>query len=352
MAMLRKVKPKSQSVFESWATEYEMTNHKNFNIQGLDGIRFGVENLEEALRFADDWGLTQVQSIQPDTYLFVTTDYSQIEVFQADLDDPNRTPIGNPSGMCEMIWGVADQASLDAIADELARDRDVHIDADGTVHSHDDLGIKLAFRLAQRSYIPFSDTLFNSPSQPKRVNSRAPRYEKAQPYEISHLAIGVDHAGEAVKFYLERLGFLVSDRYADRGVFIRCAVEGNHHHLFFMNGKAPGTRFNHLAFKVRDIHEVIFGGQHIDRQGWSTFAGPGRHRVSSACFWYFLTPFGGAWEYAADEDIVTAEWESTDFAAEAHIFTEWTFGLEKSDGTLRGPISQSKAQALEDEHSS
>lgn len=325
-----------------------MTTAQNFKIKGLDRIRFGVEQLDDALRFANDWGLKQVESDQDNSYLFVTTDNSQVEIFQADTTNPDRTPIGNPSGMCEMVWGVEDQASLDAIAAELSTDREVTVDADGTLHSHDDLGIHIAFRIAQRSYVPFTDTQFNSPSQPKRVNSRAPRYEKAQPYEISHLAIGVDDAGEAVKFYLERLGFLVSDRYADRGVFIRCSVEGNHHHLFFMNGKAPGTRFNHLAFKVRDIHEVIFGGQHIDSQGWQTFAGPGRHRVSSACFWYFLTPFGGAWEYAADEDIVTEDWESTDFAAEAHIFTEWTFGLEKSDGTLRGPISQSKAQPLED----
>lgn len=325
-----------------------MSTDKDFHIKGLDCLRFGVENLQDALRFADDWGLKQVPAVQDNSYLFETTDGSQVEIFQADSAHPERTPIGNPSGMCEMVWGVADQAGLDAIAAELRTDRDVTVDADGTVHSQDDLGIRLAFRLAKRSYIPFNDTQFNSPSQPKRINSRAPRYEKAQPYEISHLAIGVDNAGDAVKFYLNRLGFLVSDRYADRGVFIRCSKEGNHHHLFFMNGKQPGTRFNHLAFKVRDIHEVIFGGQHIDNQGWTTFAGPGRHRVSSACFWYFLTPFGGAWEYAADEDIVNQDWECTDFAAEAHIFTEWTFGLEKSDGTLKGPISQSKAEALND----
>lgn len=323
---------------------------KNFNIKGLDRIRFGVEQLEDALRFAQDWGLEQIPSEHEHSFLFKTIDNSQIEIFKADPTSSERTPIGNASGLCEMVWGVEDQASLDAIYAELKQDREVVVDANGVLHSHDDLGIGIAFQCAKRTYIPFHETQFNSPSQPKRINSRAPRYEQAKPYEISHLAIGVDDAGQAVQFYLDRLGFFVSDRYADRGVFIRCAAAGNHHHLFFMNGKQPGTRFNHLAFKVRDIHEVIFGGQYIDQQGWQTFAGPGRHRVSSACFWYFLTPFGGAWEYAADEDIVTEEWESTDFAAEAHIFTEWTFGLEKSDGTLRGPISQSKAQALDDHH--
>jgi hypothetical protein len=42
--------------------------------------------------------------------------------------------------------------------------------------------------------------------------------------------------------------------------------------------------------------------------------------------------------------VVTEGWETTDFAATAHIFSEWTFGLEKSDGTLRGPIAHSKEQ--------
>ncbi len=324
-----------------------MTVHQDFQIKGLDKIIFAVENLQDAVRFANDWGLTQVASTASDHFLFETTDKSQVEIIQSDLSDPLRSPLGGgASGMCEMIWGVESQTGLDNLVKELEKDREVSIDAEGTIHSHDDLGIRIAFRIAKRTYIPFDETQFNSPSQPKRINSRAPRYAKAQPYEISHLAIGVDNAGDAVKFYLDRLGFLVSDRYADRGVFIRCSANGDHHHLFFMNGKVAGTRFNHLAFKVRDIHEVIFGGQYIDAQGWATFAGPGRHRVSSACFWYFHSPFAGAWEYAADEDIVTEEWESTDFAAEAHIFTEWTFGLEKSDGTLRGPISQSKAETL------
>ena len=43
--------------------------------------------------------------------------------------------------------------------------------------------------------------------------------------------------------------------------------------------------------------------------------------------------------------VLTREaWQAQDFGAEAHIFSEWTFGLEKSDGRLRGPISQSAAR--------
>jgi catechol 2,3-dioxygenase-like lactoylglutathione lyase family enzyme len=318
----------------------EPTNR--FRFTGVECIKFAVENLNEASRFASDWGLSYVKSTDDGVKIFRCVDGSEVQICAADPERPERRPIGGGSGLCELVWGVEDHASLEAVYKELSKDRAATFDKEGVLHSVDDLGINLGFRVAQRRAVPYELTSYNAPGHPSRINRRAPRYEAAKPREISHVAIGVDDAWQAAQFYIERLGFIISDRYANRGIFARCSPSGNHHHVFFMNARVPGTRFNHLAFKVRDIHEVIGGGQYLDSLGWKTFAGPGRHTISSACFWYFQTPLGGAWEYAADEDIVTPEWEAQDFAAIAHIFSEWTFGLEKSDGTLKGPISASK----------
>lgn len=324
-----------------------MTAENRYRFTGVEGVKFAVEDFEQANRFATDWGLTPAASSDSELKIFHTRDGSEVHIVPADGSRADRRPMGDgPSGMCELIWGVEDRAALDDLAQELRRDRAAEFDADGVLRSVDDLGINLAFRVARRKSVPYEVTRYNAPGEPARLNQRAPRYQQAQPQEISHIAIGVDDAWQASQFYLERLGFIISDRYANRGIFARCTPTGNHHHVFFMNAKVPGTRFNHLAFKVRDVHEVIGGGQHIDAQGWQTFAGPGRHIISSACFWYFLTPFGGAWEYAADEDVVTQDWEAQDFAATSHIFSEWTFGLEKSDGTLKGPISASKDRTV------
>lgn len=322
-----------------------MTATNRFDLTGIERVKFAVQSPEEARRFASDWGLTEV-SAEGERSVFEAVDGSEVEIVQADMNDPERTPVGNDSGVVEVVWGVSTHRALRELKEELGRDRKAEFDDQGVLHSVDDLGIGTAFRIAQRRSKLAEPTRYNAPGRPDRINRRANRYTQARPQEISHIAIGVDDAGEAHKFYRDRLGFIVSDRYADRGIFMRCSPAGNHHHIFLMNGKAPGTRFNHLAFKVRDVHEVIGGGQGLDAKGWQTFAGPGRHIVSSACFWYFLSPFGGSWEYAADEDMVTEDWESQDFAATAHIFSEWTFGLEKSDGTLRGPISLSKEGKL------
>ncbi len=61
----------------------------------------------------------------------------------------------------------------------------------------------------------------------------------------------------------------------------------------------------------------------MSAKGWSTELGPGRHPISSAYFWYFQSPFGGALEYYADDDFCTEAWEAVDFERSPTNFAEW-----------------------------
>ena len=127
-------------------------------------------------------------------------------------------------------------------------------------------------------------------------------------------------AGE--KFYRERLGFRLSDRYSGgRAVFLRCSAENEHHNLFFLNTNGAKTEFQHVAFQVRDIHEVFGGGVRMRELGYKTEVGPGRHPVSSAYFWYFESPLGGAVEYYADSDYATEAWKPRTIAGVR--FSQW-----------------------------
>jgi catechol-2,3-dioxygenase len=125
------------------------------------------------------------------------------------------------------------------------------------------------------------------------------------------------------RFYVGRLGFAVSDRYPGRGVFLRCAPEGGHHDLFLLQPPVPKRGLNHVAFAVRDIHEVFGGGLHISRCGWDTELGPGRHPISSAYFWYVKNPAGGLIEYYTDEDQLDAAWQPREFQQSTEAFAEW-----------------------------
>ena len=79
----------------------------------------------------------------------------------------------------------------------------------------------------------------------------------------------------------------------------------------------------HVAFTVRDLHEVIGGGLAMARHGWETQIGPGRHPISSALFWYFKSPAGALVEYYADEDVLTENWKPRDFTPSPAMFAEW-----------------------------
>jgi hypothetical protein len=197
-----------------------MTSINRYTINGVDRVKFAVEELDDACRFATDWGLARVATDDASRNLFRAADGSEIEIVAADASVPGRSPFHGSNGACELTFGVTDPDGLARLRDMLGTDREVTVDAEGTVRSVDDLGIPIAFRMTRRHRIVMEPTRYNGPGQPDRINRRAPRYGAAQPTEISHMAIGVDDAGKASRFYIERLGFIVSDHYANRGVFL------------------------------------------------------------------------------------------------------------------------------------
>ena len=139
------------------------------------------------------------------------------------------------------------------------------------------------------------------------------------------------------RFYVDSFGFAASDRYPGRGAFLRCAPDGGHHDLFLLQRPQGDAGLNHVAFTVRDIHEVFGGGLHISRCGWDTQLGPGRHPISSAYFWYFKNPAGALVEYYADEDQLTADWQARDFEPGPTVFAEWAI-----DGGIDGNTRRQK----------
>src|SRR5262249_8483402 len=165
-------------------------------------------------------------------------------------------------------------------------------------------------------------TPVNAPGAPARIDQAGPIYDRATPIWIGHVVLFVSDLAATADFYQGQLGFVLSDRYPDHAVFLRCQPNGGHHNLFLLQGPGkPGL--NHVAFTVRDIHEVFGGGLAMSRKGWETELGPGRHPISGAYFWYFKCPCGGLAEYYADEDFLTERWRPRDFERSLENFTEW-----------------------------
>ena len=120
-------------------------------------------------------------------------------------------------------------------------------------------------------------------------------------------------------FYVNRLGFKVTDRLGNAGPFLRPAGTQDHHTLFFIQTPPHMKGCEHFAFHMGGPTELMLAGTRFIKAGYQSFWGPGRHKFGSNWFWYFNSPLGCHVEYDADMDLHDDEWtpRETPMSAEA-----------------------------------
>ncbi len=276
-------------------------------INRVESLIYGVGDMDIGVRYFQDWGLQQKSTSADRSEFGMPSGQTVVLRLATDAALP-KSPFGGPT-VREVVWGVDTQASLKELHDELKRDREVKVDADGTLHTHDDLGFGIGFRV-QNGVAPArtEGARMNKPYDPPR---------SASPQRMGHVVYSIKRADQqkAADFYMKRLQFRMTDHTEDLGDFMRCNGSNDHHNLFFL--KAPDfPAFNHVAFEVRDFDEIIFGGKNMRSKNWKPYAPPGRHILGSNLFWYFNNPCGGQTEYFADMDLMddnfkTRNWEKT-----------------------------------------
>jgi catechol 2,3-dioxygenase-like lactoylglutathione lyase family enzyme len=277
-------------------------------IVGLEGIVYGVDDVEASTRFLADFGLEKEEVARAGARLRVREEGTWIDLRAAsDVSLPPAIEAG-PT-MREIVWAVSDQASLDRIGAELARDRAVTIDREGCLHTIGPMGYGLAFALTKAKRE-------REPPRPKpmaRANNRVAGYDRAIPDHLGHLGVFTPNMDEMAAFYINRLGFTLSDSIKGFGKFVRAPGSINHHNLLIAFRPSPGLQ--HLSLRVTDIDELGVGIGQMERQGWNRAWGPGRHRPGSDMFVFFKNPAGSYIEYHCDEDFITdaAQWTPREF---------------------------------------
>ncbi|MFC3677998.1 VOC family protein [Ferrovibrio xuzhouensis] len=289
------------------------------SILGIDRITYGADDLAACRRFFLDWGLRLVR--EDDAGL----DFESLNGCEVQVRRENDTSLppafeAGPT-LRQVIWGAESEADLAQRRTAMAG-QPGFAEADGTLYCIDPTGLGIGLRVSRKRAVAVRGVPSNTWDNAARVNTPSPVYQKAEPVEVGHVVLFTDKLAETTGFY-ETLGFVLSDRYPGRGHFLRCAPRGGHHDLFLLQTPEAKRGLNHVAFTVRDIHEVFGGGLHIARCGWETQLGPGRHPISSAYFWYFRNPAGALVEYYADEDVLTEAWQPRDFEPGPTVFAEW-----------------------------
>ncbi len=278
-------------------------------IIGPDELVFGVDNLNASKDFLRDYGLTET-----DNGKFEALDGTALTVREKD-DADLPPPLPTATMLRQTIWGVEDQETLDEIEAELSKDRDVAKAADGTLSCKDDSGFQIAFRVSTRTKLDLPPELINSPgaapARPANVIG-ANEEAEAKPRTLSHVVYFVPDMELCSKFYIERLGFVVTDRFTNTGPFLRPQANDDHHVLFMIQTPEYMQGLEHVAFHMQGPTELMLAGSRMVKKGYESFWGPGRHKFGSNWFWYFNSPMGTHIEYDADMDKHDGDWIERD----------------------------------------
>lgn len=308
-------------------------------INGIKALKFGVEDVAKAVQYLQDFGLSEVKNALSNAHCFRTQNGAEVQVYSVDDE---RLPAAFESGstLREVIWAVNRDSDMEVLALTLQDAPSYQRTADSIV-CQDPNGMFLRFEVGSLTYNAeaISEGI-NQYGQINRINAPSPVYTQAEPMAIGHVVFFTPDLETTQAFYEDKLGFHLSDAYNQRGAFLRCSSEGWHHSLFLLKlPHKPNAGLNHVAFVVRDIHEVIGGGLNMNRLKWDSFIGPGRHPISSAYFWYVHSPLGGAFEYYTNDDYLTAQWEPRFYDYSLELFTEWAIDGGLDHETRRQAVS-------------
>jgi len=261
----------------------------NSNITGIANIKLSVRDLDLSIKFLKDFGLSII-----DNNTASVLNESQINLIESDRNC-----------LESITWHVNDLDCLYPLLKSVANNvQDLRKEKNQLI-CIDCHGIELIFTDLKKKDLQHQGYKTNSQNNILRINTPVKNYITASPYEIAHIVLLTSDIDMSVNFYTG-IGFTVSDRIIDRGVFLRSSFQGHHHQLFLID--ANENNLHHIAFSVSDIYELFAGGKFMEKQGWKTYKGPGRHYISSSTFWYFNTPLDAFFEYSADADYLDENW--------------------------------------------
>jgi catechol 2,3-dioxygenase-like lactoylglutathione lyase family enzyme len=276
----------------------------------LTSITMGVPNVEETAAYYDEFGLA------PDgNGWFTTRDAGrQLRIVPA----PTRRLI-------DLHVGVDDSDDLARAAGNLER-MGIGVErGPGWISAVDKATgtrayLEIAGRFEQDEVPP---TPYNGPGRYERSNERAPgvqRTDRVMPRKLGHAVLGSTDYEATQAFFINGLGFKVSDHIKGAGTFMRCSTD--HHNVLVLG--APVAFLHHTSWQVDDVDDVGRGASsmledHPERHIW----GLGRHYGGSNFFWYLKDPAGNFSEYYSDMDCIVDDqlWTPQDLQGAQGLFS-------------------------------
>ena len=275
----------------------------------LVSITIGVPQVAPVAAYYEEFGLTPAASGR----LATADGGEQLTLVPA----PRRR-------LLELRIGADDADDVSRVASALVRlgfDAERTPDSVAAVEGGTDVRVvvQIAPRLAQAGVA----AAMNGPGDVRRANQRAAatlRDGPVRPRKLGHVVVGTTDLAGSQRFFVDAIGFKVSDTIAGLASFLRCSTD--HHNLLVQ--PAPFAFLHHTSWQVDDVDEIGRGAQAlIEKDPARHVWGLGRHHIGSNYFWYLKDPAGNFSEYYADLDCIVADelWTLREFDGPKSLYS-------------------------------
>ena len=269
-------------------------------------VGYGVPNLEaERAFYAGKWGLKQVEERDGLVY-FATEGHDELFVVRLRQSDTKRIDV--------VALAADTRGDVDALHDKVVAAGCRIIFAPMQLEG---FGGGYGFRFFNPDGLTFEIS-----SDVARGPSRAMQRWDAVPQKISHIVFHSPDHKAATQFFIDVLGFRLSDWLGDFMSFLRCNEW--HHRIAFLPGPPC---LNHVAYDMLGVDDMMRGIHNLKQKDVDIAWGPGRHTAGNNTFSYFVTPNGFAVEYTSElEEVDEATWQPTVHKPAPLVMDQWGIG--------------------------
>lgn len=268
-------------------------------------VGYGVPDFESERSFyRDKWGLKEVQA-DDRTACFSADGSDELYVVKLRRAPEKRLDV--------ISLAAPDRAAVDALFKQVQA---AHCKIIFAPRALDQLGGGYGFRFFSPDGLSFE---ISSDVQRGMVRPIAPG--AAIPEKISHIVLHSPQHKALTDFFINVLGFKLSDWLGDFMSFLRCNEW--HHRIAILPGPPC---LNHVAYDMLNVDEMMRGVGKLKRLKTDILWGPGRHTAGNNTFSYFVTPNGFPVEYTADLERVGDDWQATVHAPSPSVMDQWGFG--------------------------
>lgn len=297
----------------------------HIRVEDIAYVRFRAPDLARMAGFLRDFGLQPW--LAEDGRLYARAAGGAPFVHVTELGEPGFAALGLRAACVEDLHRLA-RANAVAVADLAAPGGGQVV----RLTSPDGHAVEI---VAGQSAVPPSEITgdFAHNTAQARARLRQPIRLSAGPasvLRIGHAVLEVADFAESEAWFKAQFGFLTSDEIAlapgmALGAFLRCdrgATPTDHHTLFLLQSpRAPA--FNHAAFEVAHLDDLMRGHDHLRARGHAAAWGVGRHILGSQIFDYWKDPWGHELEHWTDGDLFIAEDPPGQAGLDALLGTQW-----------------------------